>query len=137
MGLDVTALLGFFRGFTGWKSPDSCIQPLKPKLGAARQLSRLLRQAGFWSRHSTACEAVQHTGMGADTVTRSQTGDSGRTCRQELILLQPPRQRDGFQGVRQSMMKAEEVSVLLACRWLSWSTGIKPVPSFAPSDPSF
>lgn len=137
LGSDITSLLGFFRGFTGWKSPDSCFQPLKPKLGAATQLSRLIRQAGFWCRHSTAREAVQDTVVGAGTVTHSQTGDSGRTCRQELILLEPPRRRDGFQGVGQSMMKAEEVSVFLACRWPPWPTGIKPVPSFAPSDPLF
>lgn len=43
-------------------------------------------------------------------------GAAGGTCMWEPILLQPPRLRDGFQGVGQSMVKAKEANVFPAHR---------------------
>lgn len=64
-------------------------------------------------------------------------GAAGGMRRWELLLLQPLRLRDGFQGVGQSVVKVKEVNGFLAHRWPPLPTGIKPVSSFAPSHPSF
>ena len=133
---DITGLLGFFGGFTCWKSPDSCNQPLRPGLGAARQLSHLPGWQEFGPGTFTQ-HARQPSCLSLPRGQGTREGAAGGMCRWELILLQPPRLRDGFQGVEQSTVKAEEASVFLARRWPSWPTGIKPVTSFTPGDPSF